>query len=140
VIEVRGNLWELPATWRGITTNGMVKRNGECVMGRGCAFQAKERHPEMPRLLGTKIKSGGNNVYLFPTIGLFSFPVKHAWMDDADLVLIASSARQLRGLAEDSPNETFLLPRPGCGNGRLEWAVVKPLLLSLPDNVSVVTI
>jgi hypothetical protein len=60
-------------------------------------------------------------------------------VEEADLVLIAASARQLRGLAEDRPEETFVLPRPGCGNGRLDWTVVRPLLLSLPDNVAVIT-
>ena len=39
--EVVGNLWTYPADIRVITTNGTVKNDGTCVMGRGCAAEAK---------------------------------------------------------------------------------------------------
>ena len=45
MIEIHGNLWQLPATWRGITTNGFVRKNGTAVMGRGCAREAATRFP-----------------------------------------------------------------------------------------------
>lgn len=32
-----------------------------------------------------------------------------------------------------------VLPRPGCGNGRLVWADVKPVLAGLPDEVLIIT-
>jgi hypothetical protein len=140
MIELTCNLWDVPADWKGITTNGYVKGSGECVMGRGCAKEASQRYPTLPRKLGQRLKLFGNVVHMFPEYGLFSFPVKHAWYQDADPVLIAASARQLRRLAEDAPQEMFVLPRPGCGNGHLDWAVVRPLLLSLPDNVFVITL
>jgi len=37
--ELRGNLFHTPCDVICITTNGFVKRNGEAVMGRGCAVQ-----------------------------------------------------------------------------------------------------
>ena len=37
--EVFGDLWEFDGTI-AITTNGYLKRDGTCVMGRGCARQA----------------------------------------------------------------------------------------------------
>ena len=37
------------------------------------------------------------------------------------------------------PGATIVIPRPGCGNGRLDWPVVRPLLESLPDTVTVIT-
>lgn len=43
-----------------ITTNGFVKNNGECVMGRGCAAQIKKMYPDFPKLVGNHIKSMGN--------------------------------------------------------------------------------
>lgn len=32
-----------------------------------------------------------------------------------------------------------VLPRPGCGNGRLTWEQVKPVIKFLPDNVWVIS-
>ena len=37
--EIRGDLFTQEADTICITTNGFVKANGECVMGRGCAKQ-----------------------------------------------------------------------------------------------------
>lgn len=41
--EVVGNMWAIPADAYCITTNGFVKKNGEAVMGAGCAKEAR-RH------------------------------------------------------------------------------------------------
>lgn len=146
MIEVSGNLWtylhEKPII-RCITTNGMVKRDGTCVMGRGCAKEAAKVYPELPKLLGSSIKIHGNVVRFFPHLGsgdaIIVFPVKHRWMEPADLTLIRDSAETLNRLALKWNKNVFLLPRPGCGNGRLKWEDVKPLLEFLPDNVLVIT-
>jgi hypothetical protein len=138
MIEVVGDLWTYPADWRVITTNGAVRRDGCAVMGRGCAKQATQKYPALQGLLGSQLKLRGNHVTEFSLWNLLTFPVKHSWEQDADLVLIARSARELRGWLEDHDQPLVVLPRPGCGNGRLDWEVVKPLLLSLPDNVAVI--
>ncbi len=120
-----------------ITTNGFVKRNGECVMGRGIAKQMKEYIPSIPYLLGYKISSKGNHVYnlgrvnseklMFNKHWLISFPVKHNWWEDADPELIRRSAIELKQLMK-GVNKNVLIPRPGCGNGHLRWQDVKPIL------------
>lgn len=139
MIEVTGNLWTYPADWRCITTNGFVKKNGECVMGRGCAREYALKHPEFPKRLGDALKDWGNVVRAWHNEKIVTFPVKHNWYEKADPELIRRSAVSLAILAEKYHNETFLLPRPGCGNGQLSWADVKPLLIDLPDNVKVIT-
>ncbi len=50
MIEQQINLWDADAdnVLLCITTNGYVKNNGECVMGRGCALEAKTRWPDLP--------------------------------------------------------------------------------------------
>lgn len=64
-----------------ITTNGFVKKNGESVMGRGCAKEAAYRYPILPKLVGNHIKTIGNTPYIadFETGAqwrLVTFPVK----------------------------------------------------------------
>ena len=143
--EVYGNAWELAKDYDVlcITTNGMVKKNGECVMGRGIAAQFKNMYPFAPRILGNKIKKSGNilqPIMWNDEITYMAFPVKHHWAEEADLELIFRSAVSLKHKANSMPEKKFLLPRPGCGNGRLKWRGVKETLESvlLPDNVHVV--
>lgn len=77
--EAKGNLWDMPCDAVCISTNGFVKNNGECVMGRGCAKEAAEYFPEIPKLLGTKLKKYGNVVQTirhFEGVAILAYPVK----------------------------------------------------------------
>ncbi len=139
MIEVTGDLWTYPADYRLITTNGTVKKNGECVMGRGCAFEAKRKYPHLAKDLGELIQAYGNRVWGFPNTNLISFPVKHNWYEKADLELIKRSTKQLEDIARLDYGITYVLPRPGCGNGGRKWEEVKPIVSILPDNVHVIT-
>lgn len=144
MIEVTGNLWTYPAGVRVITTNGTVKSNGECVMGRGCAAEAKARWPHLPRHLGRHIKAQGNRVFYFRAIDgrydLATFPVKHHWRERADLDLIAQSVEQLvEAVNSFSTARVIVLPRPGCGNGGLRWEDVRPVVAALDDRFHVIT-
>ncbi len=144
--EITGNLWNFylrPEHVICITTNGMVKNNGAAVMGAGCAKEAMLRITGIQFELGRYIKQYGNIAgYLYPTGSTYGpliiFPVKHHWKLKADLDLIRESAGILSELATHHPERTFILPRPGCGNGGLQWKDVKPLLEKLPDNVHVI--
>lgn len=122
-----------------ITTNGTIKNNGEGVMGAGCAKQASQLYPDLPRLLGISLSERGNVVSLLMN-QYISFPVKHNWWEEADLELIRSSATELKNRALKQAGIKFVLPRPGCGNGKLEWKKVKQLLieLDLPDNIFII--
>lgn len=95
MIEVTGDLWTYPADWRVITTNGTVKKNGECVMGRGCAAEAKKKYLGLALNLGTRIEFYGNVPLVFEQERLVTFPVKHRWYEKADLQLIAKSVSAL---------------------------------------------
>lgn len=136
MIEVTGNLWDYPADVRIITTNGSINSKGECVMGRGCAKEAKERFPSLAKDLGSRIKAEGNHPYAFDS-GIITFPVKHKWFEWADLLLIRTSVLQLKRMLD--PTKTYVMPRPGCGNGKRTWNEVRPLLADLPDNVHVIS-
>lgn len=133
--EIFDNLWNLKGT-RGITTNGFVKSNGQCVMGRGCAREAAEQFPRLPKQLGDMIGIHGNRVFYFREYDLFSFPVKHKWWEAADLELIKRSAREVVGLHLDVDGPLYL-PRPGCGNGKLRWSDVKPAIAEIFANTNI---
>lgn len=139
---IRHDLWDLYQQGHaiGITTNGFVKTNGEAVMGAGCAKQAAQRFPGLTARMGSLLKQHGNKCFWLKDLRIFTFPVKHVWSEAADPALIELSAAGLRR-ALDSGNipTPFYLPAPGCGNGKLSWAEVEPILnRHLDDRVVVV--
>ncbi len=138
--EVTGDLWIVKADARVITTNGVVKKNGAAVMGRGVALQAAQRFPDLPLLLGHSIKRWGNipQNFEFGDVTVVTLPVKHHWGERASLSLITSSIRLLTQLTDMMAWKVVVLPRPGCGNGGLTWKTVQPLISFLPDNVHVI--
>ena len=147
MIDVTGDLWTYPADVRAITTNGFVKKNGECVMGRGCAMQARDRWPWLAERLGSALRQYGNRCFTWwvegdPDFRLLTFPVKPAhgpngepgWSCEADLGLIEQSARQAMEMADKYGWERIVLPRPGAGNGRLPWLAVRAVLYPILDH------
>lgn len=135
--EVYGDLWEYPADVHIITTNGYVKKDGRLVMGRGCAREAMLKHPGLDKVLGGMVAKHGNQVIALYPENIWTMPVKHAWYEEADPQLIVKSAHELVAMA-DSENwksrEIYVLPRPGCGNGKLRWQDVKPLIEDILDD------
>ena len=139
--EIFGNIWDYsedPNAYLVIPTNGTTNQHGFAVMGAGIALQAVMRRSDIRKRLGNILRTGGNHVFYIDEKHL-SFPVKHHWIQKADIILIERSARELRNLASARPNKVFVLARPGCGNGRLKWEDVKPIIENiLPDNVHVI--
>lgn len=145
-----------------VTTNGFVKNNGECVMGRGIALQVAKALPEIPKLLGKLIKQSGNKVYLLAKEAdipaIISFPVKPetfvfngnnavshckatigqtvaGFLAKANVYIIEQSLQQLVDLANENPQwKTILIPRVGCGAGELDYASIKPLMENYLDD------
>jgi hypothetical protein len=150
VREAFGDLWLLEADAVCITTNGTRTRAGLGVMGRGCAAQAKRMIPGIDRALGDALFLSGNRVQtlvwanvpedrpLRYQVPIVAFPVKHDWHQAADLELIGRSCCQLMDLAGREGWSAVLLPRPGCGNGRLRWAQVQAVIKPILDDRVVV--
>lgn len=134
-----------------VTTNGFVTSNGKAVMGRGIAKQIADKFPEVPYILGSKIKNGGNTVHVIKAVPnktvLLSFPVKpdyvtydgsnvvnHAEKNytvgdkvagfhaKADIKIIERSLQEIVRYADSNPQiKFFCIPRAGCGAGELDW-------------------
>ncbi len=149
--EINGELWDYynKACYRiCLTVNGTIKANGESVMGRGCALEATKKFPDIALTWGQRLKQYGLRFMYLHEFDLFMFPVKYNWWEPASLKLIRESALDLEQSARSvasSPftgshtREKIILPRPGCGNGRLSWEEVKPIIQFLPDNVLVIS-
>ena len=143
--EVTGDLWELEADARCITTNGTLTKAARGVMGRGVAQQAKQRYLGLERTLGKYLMRWGHHVGVLLEAGpdvsmpLVVLPVKHEWSDaHASLGLIRESCHELVALTDARGWHTVLLPRPGCGNGRLKWEYVETVIAPILDDRFVV--
>lgn len=159
--EMFCNMLETDCDALVITTNGFVKNNGECVMGRGIAKQIADLCPYIPKLLGNLITTKGNSVHYLDTVNevnLISFPVKPdyvintgsnvvkhcntsigsktaGFLAKADVNIIEQSLIQLVKLANKNPSwKTILIPRVGCGAGELNYQDIKPLMEKYLDD------
>lgn len=159
--EEFGNLLTMSCDALCVTTNGFVKKNGECVMGKGIAKTIQSKYPNIPYTLGQAISLNGNvvhHLYDKPQ-NIISFPVKPVskkctspddyvshmrfnigdtipgWACKADIEIIKQSAKKLVSLANKHPEwKRILLPRPGCGAGELNWNNVKQVLSEILDD------
>ena len=108
-------------------------------MGRGVAYQATGRYEGIAEELGKSLIRVGNIPVLI-TENIITFPVKNHWQSRANINLIRTSAKILDEWTRRWNDKTFVIPRPGCGNGRLRWEEdgVKQIMMNLPDNVYVI--
>lgn len=141
LVDITGDLFEQKADAICLTTNGIVKDNGRAVMGRGCALQAKQRWENIDRRLGDLIQKNGNCCQMIFhnadhefQYAVVAFPVKHDWRDNADLSMIRRSALQLMEMVEKHGWRRVILPKPGCGSGKLPWHEVRKVLLPILDE------
>jgi len=148
MLQRKGNLWTLQADARCVTTNGIVRKDGLAVMGKGSAEEARHRFPGVDAYLGTLLTDYGNHVFPIQEVQdtrlgydwtLLSFPTKEHWREKSDLELIRRSCGELMDEADRTPAwQTILLPRPGCGQGGLDWPDVRRIITPLLDDRVVV--
>lgn len=154
--EITGNIFEVDADAICVTTNGVVKNNGELVMGAGIAKQFAERYPGLAKYLGECVKEHGNvpcvcfiraprfltnsqtgESYENPAFegrALVSLPTKWHWTQSSDMSLIIKSLEMLVIEANARNWKKIVLPRPGCGLGGLKWEVVKAVIEPILDD------
>lgn len=138
----KGNIWDDfdELDYICITTNSILKTNGELVMGKGIAKQAANHCPHLPTIFGQliKLKNKENSIYgLLAYQKYIAFQTKIDWKNTSPLYVIANSLDKLTRLALKYPNKVFGLPYPGINNGGLTKDQVYPLLKQLPSNVIV---
>lgn len=146
MIEIKANFWDVYKGFDAIVcpTNGVIKKNGELVMGGGLAKQFKEKFPYVPFAWGQMVEESGNHICLYEhdegLPDLLSFPSKNHWRDQSDPVLIRRSTEELVSLTDQKEYAKVLVPRVGCGLGGLTWAKVRPIMASrLDDRFTIIT-
>jgi O-acetyl-ADP-ribose deacetylase (regulator of RNase III) len=135
-----------------ITTNACTNAQGKAIMGRGVAEQAARRFPGLDRALGHRLMDRGSvQVQVFlGSAGMtdretnqprtvVALPVKYDWSKPASTVLIKRCLDELVLITKALGWRHVVLPRPGCGNGGLNWDDIRPILIEkLDDRFTVV--
>ncbi|MFN9460659.1 MAG: macro domain-containing protein [Acidobacteriota bacterium] len=135
-----GNLLDAP-------TEALVNTvNTVGVMGKGIALMFKEAFPGNFAAYAAAVKQGNVQVgRMFVTERdsldgprfLINFPTKQHWRNPSQLQWVIDGLQDLRRVIEERQIRSIALPPLGCGNGGLDWAIVRPeiekALGTLPD-------
>lgn len=126
-----------------ITTNGVIKKDGSAVMGKGIALTADERFG-ISADLGRLLKEYKNHVFDMGMrtdsktgrqVHIVTFPTKHHWKDDSDINLVKQSIQELVELCDRKGYTKCYTTAPGCALGHLDWETqVKPLMDAAMDD------
>ena len=150
------DLWESKADLIAVTTNGTLKDDGSLVMGKGAAKEAADRVSHdfgitLPLNIGAALTKAhridgcllyGFYVYTERPINyrLGLFQTKLHWRKASTRAIIGYSIMHLKlwlAVNHGDSGATVALNFPGIGAGELEVQQVFPLLLDLPENVTI---
>ena len=130
MIEKIGSIFESGCNCICIPTNGMVKKDGCLVMGKGLAKEAADRYPTLPQIFGRLTFKYGIGTYIISIngIGIACVPTKLHFKDPSSLDLVINSSKKLVELIDRTHWKKIGVPRLGCGLGGLTYSIVKPYL------------
>jgi O-acetyl-ADP-ribose deacetylase (regulator of RNase III) len=107
------------------------------VMGKGIALQFREAFPENFKAYQRACKNQTmqmGKMLVFPTQRfdnpkyIINFPTKRHWRDKTRLEDIETGLNDLIQIIQELKITTVAVPPLGCGNGGLDWEVVRPLI------------
>jgi O-acetyl-ADP-ribose deacetylase (regulator of RNase III) len=137
------------------TTGNLLQANVEAlvntvntvgVMGKGIALQFKEKFSENYKLYKKAADAKQLNtgkMFIVPTgrmdgiKWIINFPTKKHWRYPSKIEFITDGLDDMLNVIAEKNIKSIALPPLGCGNGGLEWEIVKPIieqkLSRLPD-------
>jgi hypothetical protein len=127
----QGNLLEAPVEAVVNTVNTLG------VMGKGIALMFKERFPENNKAYEAACRAGEvrvGNMFITPGVELegprwiINFPTKQNWRNPTKLEWVESGLSALREEILKKGIGSLAIPPLGCGNGGLDWSVVRPMI------------
>ena len=107
------------------------------VMGKGIALMFKERYPENFKIYqkACKAKTFHTGELLITESDelsgarwIVNFPTKQHWRSPTKIEWVEAGLLELTKFIEREGVRSIAIPPLGCGNGGLDWAIVKPLL------------
>jgi O-acetyl-ADP-ribose deacetylase (regulator of RNase III) len=131
IVSQRHDFFSVPADVRVNTTN--LDRRG--VMGAGIAKHFAQTHASLLDDYRAALRAGGVGIgrpHVWPTPGgerIVNLPTKDDWRRPSELGFIRAGLDALRSYLERAGAVTVAVPALGCGNGGLDWGVVRPLII-----------
>ena len=125
---MQGNLLEAPAEALVNTVNEVG------VMGKGIALMFREAFPVNTRLYKEAAKAGNvrvgrllvtENRALVGPRWIINFPTKKHWRQPSKLEWVRDGLRDLGRVLRENKIQSVALPPLGCGNGGLDWVLVR---------------
>ncbi len=107
------------------------------IMGKGIALQFKEKFLLNFKLYQKACKNNElqigkmfvtNTGYLTNPTFIINFPTKKDWRSQSRIEYIEDGLDDLIKVINEKNIKSIALPPLGCGNGGLDWAIVKPLM------------
>ena len=109
--------------------------NTEGVMGKGIALQFKRAYPDMYATYARACKLGQvrlGQMWVWPTgrldgpKAIINFPTKGHWKSNSRLADIDAGLDDLVRIIMETGIHSIAVPPLGCGNGGLDWNIVRP--------------
>lgn len=114
--------------------------NCEGYMGKGIAYQFKLEFPENYKIYqlacsNGKFKPGNILIHKENNKIVINFPTKDKWRKKSEYSYIESGLEELIKKISEYKITSIAIPPLGCGNGGLDWGIVKELIHSKMKSV-----
>lgn len=114
------------------------------VMGKGIALQFKKAYPDnftqyKNACENGELKIGKLNIFETGKISpkyIINFPTKYHWRNPSKLSYIEDGLDELVRIVKEKDFKSIAIPPLGSGNGKLEWCIVKSLILNKLSTLS----
>lgn len=114
------------------------------IMGKGIALEIKEKYPQNYQLY--KKACDRNEVVIgkmFTTFTntlenpkyIINFPTKKHWRFPSEISYIKEGLEDLKNVILSLKIKSIAIPPLGCGNGKLDWNIIKPIIVNSLKNI-----
>lgn len=133
---IKGDIFSSPAQ---VLVNTV---NLDGVMGKGIAFQFKKLYPDMFKkyqMLCEKNMLDIGKLWLYKSEEkwILNFPTKRHWRNSSKLEYIEEGLKKFVATYKEKNITSIAFPKLGCGNGGLDWEVVKPIMDEYLKNLPI---